>query len=84
MLLIQAREEIKRLHNGRQRNTECQEISIVKNSLNAVREIDNTVEIEELTIKYEMLRKKSKSRDEKFELESKVREIEASRNQIYC
>ena len=53
-------------------------INRLRNSLNAVGEIDNTVEIEELTIKVRNAEEEIEVwLDEKFELESKVREIEA-------
>ena len=79
-VIDQAREEIKRLRAMADREIQNAQDNInrLRNSLNAVGEIDNTVEIEELTIKVRNAEEEIEVwLDEKFELESKVREIEA-------
>ena len=76
----QAREEIKRLRNQANENIQKsqQTIDRLRGQLNSVAEVDNTVEIEELI---EKVRSAETSIDEmlneKFELETEIRKLEA-------
>jgi len=76
----QAREEIKRLRSIAERDVQNSQATInrLRAQLNSVSEIDNSVEIEQLIEKVRTVEMTNEElRDEKFELETEVRKLEA-------
>jgi len=76
----QAREEIKRLRSIAERDVQNSQATIdrLRAQLNSVSEIDNSVEIEQLIEKVRTVEITNEElRDEKFELETEVRKLEA-------
>lgn len=76
----QAREEIKRLRDQANQNVQKSQETIdrLRNQLNAVAEVDNTAEIDSLVLKVREGESYVETLlDEKFELESEVRKLEA-------
>ena len=78
--ISQAREEIKRLRSIAERDVQNSQATIdrLRAQLNSVSEIDNSVEIEQLIEKVRTVEITNEElRDEKFELETEVRKLEA-------
>ena len=78
--ISQAREEIKRLRSIAERDVQNSQATIdrLRTQLNSVSEIDNSVEIEQLIEKVRTVEITNEElRDEKFELETEVRKLEA-------
>ena len=76
----QAREEIKRLRDQANQNVQKSQETIdrLRNQLNAIAEVDNTAEIDSLVLKVREGESYVETLlDEKFELESEVRKLEA-------